>query len=167
MQAGDKSTFAIECKIRDAIDSFVYCNFRFWIAGEPIGDWDEAAVLGVLMHSADVYMRYQGNRCLDIANNMNTEQLWNHIDRVVKSDAPDDLYLSLEGRYRQRYLLHEIADDSVATVCKVIVVERSDGAQRLLWKSNGSTNIQEILLPKLTVDKTAGDFLYWAKTQSA
>lgn len=162
MLSGDKSTFAIECEIRDAVDSFVYCNFRFWIAGKPIGDWDEELVLGVLMNSAVVYMRYQGNRCLDIANNMNTEQLWNHIDRVVNSDDPDELHMSLECRYRQRYLLHEISDGSVATVCKVILVYRNDGMQRLLWKSKGANNIQEMTLPKLTVDKAVADFLHWA-----
>lgn len=167
MLSGDKSTFAIECEVRDEIDSFVYCNFRFWVAGKPIGDWNEEAVLGVLMHSANVFMLYQGDRCLNIPNNMNAEQLWQHIDKVANSDDPDDLRISLEGRYRQRYLLHEISDDSVATVCEVFVVDRGDGMQRLLWKNKGDNNIQEMTLPKLTIDNTVSDFLRWAKSQSA
>lgn len=165
MLAGDKSTFAAECEIRDAIDSFVYCNFRFWIAGEPIGDWSEEVVLGVLMHSANVFMLYQGDRCLNKSNNMNTEQLWQHVNKVANSDAQDDLRISLEGRYRQRYLLHEISDDSVATVCTIFIVDRNDGMQRLLWKNKGDSNIQEITLPKLTVDKAVDDFLRWANSQ--
>ena len=163
MLSGDKSTFAIESEIRDAIDSFVYCKFRFWVAGNPIGDWNEEVVLGVLRHSANVLMRYQGDRCLDVASNMNTEQLWQHIDRIANSDDPDDLHISLEGRYRQRYLLHEISYESVGKVCKIIVVDRNDGYQRLLWKCNGDNEIQELTLPKLTVDNVVNEFLDWAE----
>ncbi len=165
MLAGEKSTFAVECEIRDVSDSFIYCNFRFWIAGESIGDWDEDLVLGVLMHSADVFMLYQGDRCLDILSSMSAEQLWQHIEKVTTSDNSEDLRLSLEGRYRQRYLLHDIAVDSVATICKVIIVDRDDGMQRLLWKNNGDNNIQEMTLPKLTIDRAVGDFLRWANFQ--
>lgn len=165
MLAGDKSTFAVECEIRDVSDSFIYCNFRFWIAGVPIGDWNEELVLGVLMHAADVFMLYQGERCLDIPNNISAELLWQHIEKVANSDNPEDLRISLEGRYRQRYLLHDIAVDSVATMCKVIVIDRDDGMQRLLWKNKGDNNIQEMTLPELTVDKAVGDFLRWANSQ--
>ena len=77
---GDKSTFAIECELRATIDTFYYCNFRFWIAGEPIGDWEEQSVLGVLMHSSDVFMRFQGARQSEVGNSMSSELLWQHIN---------------------------------------------------------------------------------------
>lgn len=165
MLAGDKLTFAIESVVRERIADFVYCNFRFWIAGEPIGDWDDELVLGVLVHSADIFLLYQGDRCLDIANNMDADLLWQHIEKVANSDDPEDLRLSLEGHYRQRYLLHEIATDSVASVCKIFVVERSDGIQRLLWKRKVDSNTQEIRLPQLSVDQVVTQFLEWAKEQ--
>lgn len=160
---GDKSIFAIECEVCDVIDTFVYCNFRFWVAGEPLGDWNMEVVLGVLMHSAEVFMRYKGNRYLELANSNNTEMIWKHINNVANSDDPEDLRISLEGGYRSRFLLHEIADDSVATVCKIIIVEQTDGVQRLLWQYKGSNDIQELILPKLTVDNAVTGFLGWAK----
>lgn len=162
MLFGDKSTFAVECEVRETIDTFVYCNFRFWIVGEAIGDWQEDVVLGTLIHSADVFLLYQGDRGLDMAEGMSAQLLWQHINKVATSDDANNLRLSLEGRYRQRYLLHEIAPDSVATVCEVVVVERKDGLQRLLWKIRGGKDLQEMTLPSLTVDRAVGDFCKWA-----
>ena len=162
MLIGDKSAFAIECEIRDRSDSFTYCNFRFWIAGAPIGDWDEQTVLGVLVHSATVIMRYQSNRHLAQANSMNTGALWHHIDRFANSDDPEDQRIGLEERYRQRFLLHELADDSVGRKFEVIIVDCADGTQRLLWKSRNSNVVKEIRLPELSIDKIVGDFLLWA-----
>ena len=164
MLIGEKSIFAIECKVRRSFENFIYCNFRFWIVGEPIGDWDEEVVLGVLMHSAKIFMLYQGDRHLEQADNMSTELLWRHITRFTHSDDLEDMLIGLDGHYRPRFLLHDIADDSVAKVCDVAVVERADGVQLLLWKSRGSKDIHEAILPELTVDKTVGNFLRWAET---
>lgn len=167
MLINDKSTFSIECEVRHRSDDFIFCNFRFWIAGNTIGDWSQEAVLGVLVHSANVFMLYRGNRHLEQADHLSTELLWRHIDRFTNSDDPEDLQIGLAERYRPRFLIHDIADDSVATVCEVIVVERADGTQRLLWKFRDSNNIHEATLPKLTVDYTVFDFIRWAETASS
>jgi hypothetical protein len=167
MLINDKSIFSIECEVRHKSDDFVFCNFRFWIAGNPIGDWSQEVVLGVLIHSAKVFMLYQGNRHLEQADRLSAELLWRHIDRFTHSDDPEDLKIGLEERYRPRFLIHDIADDSVATVCEVVVVDRADGIQRLLWKFRDSDNIQEATLPKLTVDNTVFNFIDWAETASS
>ncbi|MES2758215.1 MAG: hypothetical protein V4693_12650 [Pseudomonadota bacterium] len=133
----------------------------------PIGDWNQEVVLGVLVYSAKVFMLYQGNRHLEQADRLSAELLWRHIDRFTHSDDPEDLKIGLEGRYRPRFLIHDIADDSVASAYEVVVVERADGCQRLLWKSRGGDVIQEIDLPKLTVDTTISSFLRWAENLSS
>ena len=165
MLAGEKSTFAIECEIRDEVDTFIYCNLRFWIAGNPIGDWNKVAVLGVVIHSAKIFMLYSGSRYLEFKKSMTADSLWFHIDRFSKSDKPAELQISLEGRYRQRFLLHEIANDSVATEYEVIVVERLDDVQRLLWKSKSENDIHELNLPSVTVDTVIANFLHWAESR--
>src|SRR5262245_60508085 len=147
MLLGDQSTFAIECEIRDIVDGFIYCNFRFWIQGNPIGDWNKEAVLGVLIHSANIIMEYQGNRYIVQVDTVDPNALWGYIDRISHSDDPDEMEMALEEHYGPRFLLHQLADDSVATVCKVIIVEHSNGIQRLLWKKIDSSDIQEIILP--------------------
>ncbi|OGB25877.1 MAG: hypothetical protein A3I66_00045 [Burkholderiales bacterium RIFCSPLOWO2_02_FULL_57_36] len=163
---GEKSTFAIECEIHHTFENFIYCNFRFWIAGEQIGDWSEESVLGVLIHSAKVFARYQGERYLEQAEGMSAMSLRNYIDRITTSDDPNDMQVSIEGHYRQRFLLHEIADDSVARDFEVMVVERADGAQRVLSKRRDGDDLQEKTLPKLTVDKAVAEFLLWAEQQA-
>lgn len=163
MLIGEKLKFAIECEIRNSFNNFVYCNFRFWIAGNAIGDWSEEAVLGVLINSAKVFLLFQGDRHLEVSDSMSTKELWHHIARYSNSDDPNDLRIGLKERYRPRFLLHDIADDSIAKVCEMVVVERADGIQRLLWKNRSSNDIQETTLPPRTVDKTVADFLQWAE----
>lgn len=166
MLIGDKSMFAIECEVRDKFDSFVYCNFRIWIADGPIGNWDEEVVLGVVMYAAKVFAADRGNRHLNLADCMSAEELWRHIDRFANADDPSDLRMGLEERYRSRFFLHDIADDSLATVAEVMVVERTDGVQRLLWKTRDGSHVHEIAIPKLTVDQVISEFLDWAETIS-
>ena len=156
----------MECDICGKAEGFIFCHFRFWIMDSPIGDWAEESVLGVLAHSAGVISKYQGNRHLPQADNLSAIDLWEHVTKICDSDDPMDLHISLEGRYHQKFLLHELADDAVATVCEVIVIERSDGIQLLLWKNRGEQHVNEIDLPKLTVDNAISTFIDWAKQQA-
>jgi hypothetical protein len=159
MIIGEKSCFAVEWDVVSTFDNFVYGHFRFWIEGEPIGDWNEEAVLGVLIHSATVFLKFKGKRHLAAAECMNSEQLWCYVDRYSHSDDPVEMKIALEGNYRARFLVHEIADDSVATVCKIILVDQMNGDQRLLWKYNGSASVREIRCSKLVVDGVIEEFI--------
>lgn len=162
MLIGDKSLFCIECDVCDRFAGFVYCNFRFWLGGAPVGNWDEECVLGVLIQSADVFLKYQGNRHLAVADTVKSSMLWDHISEFTESGCADALSIGIEAHYRQRFLLHTIADDSVATMAHVVVVERADMVQRLLWCKHDDKIVNELLLEKGTVDGVIAKFLAWA-----
>lgn len=159
MLIGEKSNFAVEWDIVSTFEGFVYAHFRFWIAGEPIGDWNEEVVLGVLIHSAKAFLMFKGERHLPETDGMNSEELWSHIEHYCNSDDPFEMNTAIAGNYRLRFLVHEIADDSVAPLCSIIVVDQINGTQRLVWKRAGSTRIHEAKFSKLLVDEVIADFV--------
>ena len=163
MLIGEKSTFGIEWAAGSSFGGFNYGHFRFWIENEPIGAWDEEVVLGVLLQSAAVFLRFKGKRYLRQADYMTSVELWNYVDRYCNSDNPEEMQVALAGSYRARFLMHEISDDSVSTVCKAVLVEEITGAQRLLWKNNESKNVHEKKYTKLTVDGVIEGFIAQAK----
>jgi len=165
MLLGDKCIFAVECEIQNRFDSFVYCTFRFWIKGDPVGDWDEEVVLGVIVNAAHVFLRYENDRRLDNIDCSSSVLAWARINQISNSDDPEELRLSLERQYRQRYLLHEIADESVAPIAQVIVIDCSDGSQRILWKMREGIVIHEVVAPSLTVDRVLELFVQWAENR--
>lgn len=159
MLIGDPSNFAIEFDVVDVYDNFAYCSFYFWVDGKKIGNSAEEAVLGVIIHSSKVFLRYEGKRKLAAADDMADSQLWNYLESHIYSDEPVEYAIALEGQYRIRFLLHDIADDSIGTVCKIMLVEQSDGFQRLLWKCNGSNLLRAIRLKPLVVDSVIKSFI--------
>ena len=159
MLIGEQSVFAIEWEVVDKFDEFVYGHFRFWIAGEPLGNWDGEAVLGVLIHSAIVFLKFKGDRHVSGSDSLGADELWTHIDYFSHSDDAEALNVALAGNYRVRFLLHELADDSVGTVCKIFLVDRMDGAQRILWRRSDSNQICEVTCPKTVVDEVVASFI--------
>lgn len=159
MLIGNKNSFGIEYEIRDRFGSFIYCNFRFWLGGIPVGDWDEECVLGVLIHSAVGFIEYRGNRHFIGGDLLEPQILWNRIKEFTDTGNDEMLWIGIEGQYRMRFLLHLIADDSLETVADVVVVDRADRMQRLLWCRLDDNIVNELILEKETVDDVVAKFI--------
>lgn len=159
MLIGNKNSFGIEYEIRDRFGNFVYCNFRFWLGGIPVGNWDEECVLGVLIHSAAGFIAYRGNRHFIGGDLLEPQILWNRIKEFTDTGNDAMLWIGIEGQYRMRFLLHLIADDPLEKVAHVVVVDRADGMQRLLWCRFDDNIVSELILEKETVDDVVAKFI--------
>lgn len=162
MLIGCPSDFAIECEERKAFEGYVLCGFRFWIAGESLGDWDEEVVLGTIVASAEIFTRYAGSRHFGDRRLMNASDLVNYVDKIARSDEPHDLEEAITARYQQRFLLTQMASDSIASEWTVVVEDRPDDTQRIGWKKHLEVITREVLLPARTVDTVVSNFLVWA-----
>lgn len=163
MLIGKISNFAIEWVITNTYDNFDYGHFRFWIDGEPIGVWEEEVVIGVLVCSALVFSKFKGMRYLPSSDCMSSVELWEHIMSYSNSNHPDEMKTALDRNYRARFLMHEIGDDPVSSICRILLIEDSVGMQHLLWKFNNSTDVRELVCGKLEVDKIIEEFIEKAK----
>jgi Immunity protein 42 len=159
MRIGDQSTFAIEYELINQVDTFTYCRFRFWIDGHDIGDWNEVCVLGVLLHSASIFMRYKGNRSVKIPAGTSAEDVWDYIASTCLSDDPVLMHLAIEQHLRQKHFLHELADETVASHYLVLVVDDGD-YQRLIWRSRAAKSLLfDKRVASGTVDKVVAKFI--------
>src|SRR6202008_3287975 len=125
MLIGDKKKLALECQITSTADSFIYCSFALWVDSLKLVVVEEESVLGVLINSSKVFLRYTGNRQYSGSTNLSGDELHKIIVSACHSDLPERLRESIEGRYRQRYLLHEIADDSIGVEYFITVVDEA------------------------------------------
>jgi hypothetical protein len=136
MLFGCSSDFSIECEERKAFAGYVSCGFRFWIAGESLGEWEEEVVLGTIVVSAEIFMKYSGSRHFGDRRSMNASDLLNYIDKITRSDERHDLEEAITGRYQQKFLLTQMASDSIADEWTIVVEDRPDDTQRIAWKRN-------------------------------
>jgi hypothetical protein len=159
VRVGDPTSFAIEWQLRVRADSFQFCGFRFWIAGHAVGDWGEDEVLGSLLHAAEVFHRYDGNRHFDGSRALHTSALIAVLEEITTSTDPGALQRSIEGRFRQRYLLHELAPVSVAPHFVVIAIDQEHGAQRVLCRDKDTNMSFDVVVPAHGVDTAVGRFI--------
>jgi Immunity protein 42 len=163
MMVGVQSEFAIEYELLDRADTFVYGRFRFWIGGLAVGDWDEICTMGALLHSASVFLKFAGERRITAAG-ASSREMWDYITQVSISDNPTLLHLAIEGRFRQRYLLSEVSDDSVGLHYQILVID-IDNHQKIMWQPLAESNhLREIDVASGTVDSVLSTFVNLATT---
>lgn len=159
MLIGTQSRFAVEYEIVSRSGAFVYVRFRFWIGGYAVGDWDETCTLGVLVHSAIVFLQFAGDRSLVASCGTSSKEMWDYVKQVCSSDNPVLLQLSIEGRFRQRYFLHELSDDSVGQRFQVMLFN-IDGVERILWQPRADeSKLHEVNVAVGTVDNVVNNFV--------
>ena len=160
---GSKTKFGIECEIRHTAADFVFCGFRFWVGGEPVGDWNEDCVLGVLLHSAEIFNKYAGKRLIEeVVQDLDADEIMSEIEMRTNGVDPTQIQKAVHERYRQRYLLHEVADDSVGKEYCVAVIDANVG-QRIVYKKRGGDSAQEVRVADHEVDESITAFINWAR----
>jgi len=164
MLFGKKLKFCIECEVTNSVEHFTFCQFRFWISGQPVGNWNEEVVLESIIYCVEIFLKFRGLRYLTLADDTSSEQLWNHITTYTYSNEPDIMLFGLKNNYRARFLLHEVSVNSIQNYYEVIMAETNGGKQRLLWKLRSESIINEFIFAKFTVDDALEKFIDWTNS---
>jgi hypothetical protein len=115
--------------------------------------------MGVLLHSACVFLKFAGDRSLAASIGTPSKEIWDYITQVCTSDNPALLQLAIEGRFRQKYFLHEVSDESVGQHFQVMVVDLG-GFDRILWQSRvDQSKLHEVDVALGTVDDAISNFV--------
>lgn len=165
MLFGDTSEFAIECEVTDQVDSFTYCHFRFWLAGQSVGDYEHESVLGTIASCAQGFLRYRGQRRLPL--NVTGETEFEKLTELTQSDDAETMQTALEIGARHRFALHEVADDAVGAIADLYVLDGQD-VQRMIAKSpraSGAVLVRNVSAGR--VDAILDDFMQWAERCSS
>lgn len=62
MLFGQKDRFGIEIGEVELLQGALYCQFRFWICGTPIGDWEDRIPLQASIEHMRVFCSHSANR---------------------------------------------------------------------------------------------------------
>lgn len=159
MLFGDTAEFAIECEVVEQVEAFVYCRFRLWLAGKPIGDFEHESVLGTIAFSVQSFLRYRGRR--QLPPNLPGATDLERLTALTQSDDPETMQVALDLGARNRFALHEVADDAVGMSADVYVID-GEGEQMIIAKSPRTVGEMVVrVLPAGRVDAVLDSFLEW------
>lgn len=159
---GDVKTFAIQCERLDPAlsDGFKFAHFCVWIAGNRYGDWHDWVSLGAIIHSASVFLKYRGQRDFNAISINRPEDVFQYVRDLHASGDPLDFQLSIQIRARLKYLLHEIAVESLEDQVYAVLYQQGH-REYLVWETLGD-EVQCISMARGGVDDVVGQFVDWA-----
>ena len=177
---GDKSNFAIECQVSRNLDNQPYINFRLWIDEKPIGDYeDEIPLFGCTSYLIN-FLKFSETRYEADLENKSKEEVFDQIFNSVIFTFPegltmDDLIRKNSELYKltpapyekmeERFHLDPLGLSSFADKFNVILVEKKDRRQRLIWRNLFNLELHEKVLEPQSFESVAAQFLEWSKTK--
>ena len=146
---GNKAKFAIEYKIKNAYDSFIYGDFYYWINNEIIGEPNNLTTLNDVMVLLPELVRYNGNRNHDTffkqCKYRIIEFFYEKLYLDLYSKKTEDLLESLvPTRFCLDLDIEEFYD------FKVILIE-SENQARIIYSKNNI--VKDLYIEKGYVDK--------------
>lgn len=175
MLFGDKNFFAIEAVVSDEIISgYIYCKFRFWARNIPVGNFEEIEKLLLIVSNLQLYLKDSVNNRQEVAlDDLSSVEVFDLLFNSVFITIPKNTRImdtKIEPRkepqfdkIRQRFILDDIGGDSFMDYFNIVMFDKSDGYQRLIWRNLDEEEIiQEVLLLPNTFESVSKNFLDWA-----
>jgi hypothetical protein len=171
--------FAIESDLVEVIDDWVFARFRIWVANQSMGDYDNPVVLTSCVRYLKNFLTYSGSRTETLFDSASATEIFRQVyDSIIFTTPPgvrlEDALLHTsedrEGAYplfddmRERFHLDAIGESSFSESVNAVLVEKTDGPQRLIWRYLSDMSIHEAVLPPRTFETVAAQFLAWAAT---
>ena len=153
MLFGNTTSFAIECSLESYRDGFILGHFRMWAAHLPIGDFtDTVAVQACVNWLCDV-LQYAGQRTMPAFDPLESAEVLQTItDTVDRWDMASD--------WRQRFLLNDVGMSAFDGL-DIVLVERADHQQRVIWRERQTAKVHEALLAPGQFEQVSHAFLHW------
>jgi hypothetical protein len=169
MLAGHPSSFAIEAELLELHGKWTFGKLRFWVAGVPIGDFDDTSDLATSarwgrtflaasprrarvdldgLAAADVYELLYGQFVVDITRPRDVARPKARPPRVWDRDP---------------YLLDDVGESALRDKYAIVVVRRGDGQDRLIVNAFREESLTEVLLPEAACDTTVATYCTWVE----
>lgn len=179
MLFGDISTFAIECEVTDRVDErWSFGHFRMWSAGQSIGDYGDSADLRGCLNWLVDSVSGAGARREPSLDDRSKDEIFRLVYDPFMVTFPEgvqfrdyeqpeetDEMVTARSAYpdaRNRFHIDHVGMSSFSN-WSVILIERGDGAQRLLWRRIRDSEIGECVLGPNCFEAVASEFIEWAR----
>ncbi len=157
MLFGDRQTFALKCVETHSADHGVFLGVSLLVASQEIGDSSEISPAGVIVHSANVFLKYSGAR--DLAP-CDSRTAFEHLHETMYGD---NWRGGVAAQYRARYAVHEVFDASVSDQRWLVFLVDFDYESRVLLGRRDAGYVNSQLVPRGYVEQVLGELLNWLR----
>jgi hypothetical protein len=167
MLFGDAGAFAIEAEFTEVDGKWTYGRLRFWLAGVPIGDFDDTSDLAGSARWGHTFLAASSRRTradLDGAPSHEVfELLYGRFVVPIHLIArPRDKPLA--GFWdRDPFVLDEVGESSLRDDFGVVIIRQGDGSERLIAKRFDDERLLEARAPNGEVDRVIASYCAWVE----
>lgn len=153
MIVGSKERFAIEADPQEEMDGWVLGGFRFWLAGQPVGNWDDAADLRGCVRWLRDFATVPRDRYEPALATAPAEEVFRCLydaamDRGNGSTPAHDAFA--------RFHISHIGMSSFE-LFDILLLYDAHGGERCLWRRAGAAHIHECRLWRNEMERVASE----------
>jgi hypothetical protein len=156
MIAGTRERFAIEAEVTERIETWILGHIRFWICGEPVGNWADSADLRGCINWLREFHDMQVDRHEPDLVDLPADEVFRLVyDNVMPGGTP--FGHPWEHEARRRFHISYLGMSSFE-LFDILLLTNALGAERCLWRAAGSTEIHDCRLWRREMESVAGEF---------
>jgi hypothetical protein len=171
MKFGNISEFAIEADLIGIHSKWIYGHLRFYVAGKPIGDFEDSSDLATSARWGRDFLRASPRRTRSDLDEVSTSAVFDLLyGRYVVSmradpgaAQPPQHAPATEAWDRDPYLLDEVGESALRDKHALVVVRRRDGADRVIVRDYDGDGLFESLVTAGCVDTVVGEYCTWVE----
>lgn len=142
MIAGEAERFAIEAEIEERVEGWVLGHFRFWICGDPVGDWtDSVDLLGCLRWLKD-FCDHPRNRYEAGLFELPPRQVFDRVFDPVMAGSKRHVGLPEVRDAYSRFHISHLGMSSLERF-DILLLTDEHGAGRCLWRELDNGQIHD------------------------
>lgn len=164
---GDPATFAVEAGAFEdpSLWGGLYLQFRFWIDGQPIGDWEDRIQLTASIGYAGSLCETECCRREWLFHDTSPEDIFQAVyDGFFEYDYTNDPILN--PNLRDRFHVDDIGMGAVEDKYGLVLVGSSTDAERLIVKDlRKGIFLADVSLPFGFVESVLNVYIEWGRSQ--
>lgn len=154
MIAGDKQRFAIEAEPQESVDGWILGRFRFWLCGEAVGNWDDAADLKGCVGWLRDFATKPRERFEPSLEEASPREVYERAyEPIMTSGAKSPPIADAFARFNISHL-----GMSAFELFDILLLKDSNGGERCLWRRAGEEEVHECRLWRNEMETVANDF---------
>jgi hypothetical protein len=154
MITGRQERFAIEADLQEQLDGWVLGHFRFWLCGQPVGNWDDSADLRGCVRWLRDFATVTRDRYEPALAAAPAEEVFRCLyDPVMGAGSSSTPYKDAFARFH----ISHIGMSSFEHF-DILLLYDAHGGERCLWRVAGATKIEECRLWRNEMESVAKEF---------
>jgi len=154
MIAGRKDRFAIEAEPEEIVDGWALGKIRFWIGGEPVGNWEDTADLKGCAGWLRDFASKPRDRFEPSLEAATPQEVFRRVYDPIM--AGSDGGIPIREAFARFHISH--LGMSSLELYDLLLVKDANGGERCLWRKTGEDLVRECHLWRNEMENVASDF---------